>query len=76
MSAELQQHQEGYHGWYPGKQPKIDDTQIQIAIDVLKAYADGALSTDLCDELDAAIQKAFDVLVDEWTAHDPDGVDV
>lgn len=51
----------------------ITDEQVQIAIDVLKAYADGTLRTDLCDELDEVIEQAFNVLVDDWTDHDPEG---
>ncbi len=43
----------------------MSDEQVQTAIDVLRAYADGSLRTDLCDELDEAIQKAFDVLLSE-----------
>lgn len=49
----------------------MTDEQVQIAIDVLNAYADGTLSTDLCDELDAAIERAFNTLSSEWTDHDP-----
>ncbi len=48
----------------------MSDEQVQIAIDVLKAYVDGTLRTDLCDELDDAIQRAFDVLLSE--THAPD----
>ncbi len=44
--------------------------QIQTAIAVLNAYADGTLRTDLCDELDEAIQKAFDVLLGNWVAQE------
>lgn len=42
--------------------PPITDEQIRTAIDVLKAYVDSTLSTDLCDELDEAIEAAWDVL--------------
>lgn len=44
------------------KAPPVTDDQVRAAIAVLKAYADGSLSTDLCDELDAAIEAT-------WTEH-------
>lgn len=50
----------------------MTDEQVQTAIDVLRAYTDGTLRTDLCDELDAAIQAAFDVLLGEWVAGERD----
>jgi hypothetical protein len=51
----------------------MTEEQVATTIAVLKAYADGTLQTDLCDELDEAIQKAFDVLLDGWIEHDPEG---
>jgi hypothetical protein len=46
-------------------QPTITDGQVRIAIAVLRAYVDGTLSTDLCDELDEAIAAAWNVMVRE-----------
>lgn len=51
----------------------MTNEQVQAAIDVLKAYADGTLQTDLCDELDEAMEKAFDVWLAEQTEYDGDG---
>jgi hypothetical protein len=36
----------------------MTDEQVRTAIEVLKAYVAGTLATDLCDELDEAIDKA------------------
>lgn len=47
----------------------MDDEQIRTAIAVLKAYADGTLRTDLCDELDAAIEAAWTELPGGWPRH-------
>jgi len=48
----------------------MGDEKVQTAIDVLKAYVDGTLATDLCDELDDAIEKAFNVMVAEMDSGD------
>jgi hypothetical protein len=40
----------------------IGDQAVLVAIDVLKAYVIGTLVTNHCDELDEAIQKAYDVM--------------
>jgi hypothetical protein len=45
----------------------ITDEQVKTAIAVLKAYVDGSLATDLCDELDEAIEAAWTELL----AHQP-----
>lgn len=37
----------------------MSDEQIRTAIAVLKAYVNGTLATDLCDELDEAIEDAY-----------------
>lgn len=49
------------------KAPPITDEQVKTAIAVLRAYVDGSLSTDLCDDLDAAIEAAWTELL----AHQP-----
>lgn len=43
----------------------ITDGQVKTAIAVLRAYVDGTLQTDLCDELDAAIEAAWNALLDD-----------
>lgn len=48
----------------------MSDDQVRTAIAVLKAYADGTLRTDLCDELDGAIEAAWNVLLTEQTGDD------
>lgn len=40
----------------------MSEEQVATAIAVLKAYADGALRTDQCDELDEVLIKAYQVL--------------
>lgn len=47
--------------------PTITDSQVKTAMAVLQAYVDGTLQTDLCDELDAAIEAAWTELL----AHQP-----
>lgn len=52
----------------------MSEEQVATAIAVLKAYADGMLSTDQCDELDEALLKAYQ----EWESNhahewEPDG---
>lgn len=37
----------------------MTDEQVRTAIVVLRAYADGTLRTDLCDELDEAVEAAW-----------------
>lgn len=39
----------------------VTEEQVRIAIAVLTAYAAGTLRTDQCDELDAALIKAYQV---------------
>lgn len=48
--------------------PAITDDQVKTAIAVLRAYVDGSLQTDLCDELDDAIIQAWDT----WLSDHPD----
>lgn len=55
----------------------ITDEQVQAAIAVLRAYVDGTLQTNLCDELDEALEKAFDAWnieqADRFGDYDGDG---
>lgn len=37
----------------------MSEEQVTTAIAVLRAYADGTLQTDQCDELDAALDEAY-----------------
>lgn len=37
----------------------MSEEQVTTAIAVLRAYADGTLQTDQCDELDEALIKAY-----------------
>jgi len=48
----------------------MTDEQVQTAIDVLRAYVAGTLATDLCDELDKAIDDAAQVLYSEQQEYD------
>lgn len=53
----------------------MTDEQVRTAIAVLKAYVDGTLTTDLCDDLDEAIDKAaqeFYSRVDDDPYDEPD----
>lgn len=43
----------------------MTDEQVRIAIEVLKAFVNGTLATDLCDELDEAIDNAAQALYAE-----------
>lgn len=45
----------------------MTEEQVAIAIAVLRAYVDGTLRTDLCDELDEALTKAYQ----EWELNNP-----
>jgi len=47
------------------------DASIICAIAVLRAYANGTLETDMCDELDDALTKAYYV----WEKNLPDDSD-
>jgi hypothetical protein len=40
----------------------MSEEQVATAIAVLKAYVDGTLRTDQCDELDEMVIKAYQVL--------------
>jgi predicted transcriptional regulator len=51
--------------WFEYTYVKTDE-QVQTAIDVLKAYTDDSLQTSLCDDLDRAIEVAWNVLMDKW----------
>lgn len=52
----------------------IVDEGVQIAIAVLKRYADGSLTTNHCDALDEAIDKAYRAYeaghIDDWRDSD------
>ncbi len=43
----------------------MTEEHVKIAIAVLKAYCNGTLATDLCDELDDAIENAWKAYVSE-----------
>ena len=48
-----------------------NDNQVRIAIAVLQSYVNGSLLTDLCDELDEAIDKAAQELYNRVDDDDP-----
>lgn len=58
----------------PSKVMANIEKRVAICIEVLKAYATGELITDQCDELDAAIEAAYEHYLAEnaykWQDHD------
>lgn len=50
----------------------MTDEQVHIAIAVLKAYIAGTLQTDLCDELDDAIDQAARIMYSQDNEDYPD----
>jgi len=51
----------------------MSEEQVATAIAVLKAYADGTLRTDQCDELGEALIHAYNAWVEATADPDEDG---
>ena len=56
--------------YYIPPEDAITDRHVRIAMRVLKAYADGTLRTDLCDELDDALDEAYSAYMEDHQEDD------
>lgn len=50
----------------------ITEVKVGICIEILQSYASGTLSTDQCDALDAAIEAAYNVFLENFKQSDHD----